>query len=442
MFNKKTIKDIKLKGKTVLLRADYNVPLSNEGTITDDYRIEQSVPTIKYLLQQQCKVIICSHLGRPKDKYDKALSLRPVAQRLGTLLKHEVLFVDDCIGEEADAAVAALRPGQVLLLENVRFYAQEEANDADFAKQLAHGADVFVQDGFGVVHRAHASTDAITHYMPSVAGLLLEREVTAISDVMDHPKRPLMAIVGGAKIADKIDIVKHFIKTADFVALGGAMANTFLLAEDIRIGKSKADPADRDLAEDILELAKKEAKKRPFVLYLPQDGVVADSLEPRARTRVVDWATHAFSDIESYPKRPNHDDAVVGADELILDIGPFSGAFIAGGLQMVQTVVWNGVMGVTEVAGVQGPIGPFAHGTEILLEAMMGEFGHKPYTLIGGGDTSAYIEQRGLTKCFDHVSTGGGASLDLMAGKKLPGIEALEDKKRARMLYNKSKHKQ
>lgn len=438
---KKTVKDIRLKGKTVLLRADYNVPLTEGGEIRDDYRIEQALPTLRYLLDQKCRVIICSHLGRPRDRHDLMFSLKPIASRLSTLLKQRVAFVDDCIGAEVDAAVASLEPGHALLLENLRFYKEEESNDAEFAKKLAKNAELFVQDGFGVVHRAHASTDAVTRYLPSVSGLLLEKEVSAIQEAMQSPKHPLMAIIGGAKIADKIDILKKFITIADIVAVGGAMANTFLLAKDIKIGKSMADTGDQDLAEEIMELASKEAKKRPFVFYLPQDGVVASNLDKHAHTRVVDWDTNAFSDVESYPKRPERNSSVVAANELILDIGPFSGAFIAGSMQLVNMVVWNGVMGVTETPSVQGPIGPFAHGTEILLEAMMGQFGNKPYSLIGGGDTSAYIEQRGLIRCFDHVSTGGGASLDLMAGKKLPGVEALEDKKKPRMLYNKSKHK-
>ncbi len=428
-FSKKTIEDIKLSDKTVLLRADYNVPIDEEGNITDDFRMLQSLPTVKSLLKSNCKIVICSHLGRPEGKRDKRFSLQKVAKHLEKLLSTDVKFVDDCIGSEVGKAVSKLKQGEILMLENLRFYPDEEANSKDFAKQLASLADVFVQDGFGVVHRAHASTEAITHFLPSVSGLLLEKEVEAIDCAMQMPKRPLMTIVGGAKISDKIEILETFIDKADIVVIGGAMANTFLLAEGVYIGESMADPDDIDLARSILKKAKAEAKKRHFVIYLPQDAVVADEAERMAKTRIVDWDAHVIAAIENYPKRPPSITARVRKDEKILDIGPFSGAFIAGAMQTANTVIWNGTMGVTETPGVQGPIGPFAHGTELIIESMIGEFGHKPYTIIGGGDTSAYVAQRGLTEYFDHVSTGGGAGLELMAGKKLPGVEALQSKK-------------
>lgn len=427
-FSKKTIKDLKLSGKTVLLRADYNVPISSGGKITDDYRISQSVPTIDYLIKQGCKVVIISHLGRPEGRRDRQFSLRPIAKHLSELLKRPVGFVYDCVGPEVDAAVKAMKKGDVILLENLRFHAGEEKNDLDFAKKLAKPAQVFVQDGFGVVHRAHASTSAITKCLPSLAGLLLEKEVESINDVMDNPKRPLMAVIGGAKISDKIDVLRHFVGLADFLAVGGAMANPFLKAEGIDIGKSLNDPDDLPLAKEIMRLAKAEAKKRPFVFYLPQDGVVAKSLEKTSRTRIVDWSANIIASIENYPKRPPHEDSQVKSDERILDIGPFSGAFIAGAMQSVNTVVWNGAMGVTETPAIIGPVGPFAHGTELIVEAMLGQFGHRPYSLVGGGDTVGYVEARKLTSAFDHVSTGGGASLELMIGKKLPGVEALLDK--------------
>jgi phosphoglycerate kinase len=238
-----------------------------------------------------------------------------------------------------------------------------------------------------------------------------------------------MAIIGGAKISDKIEILEVFVKTADIVVVGGAMANTFLLAQGVDIGESMADPDDVDLARDIIGLAKKEAKKRSFVFYLPQDAVVADEINKHEPTRIVDWDAHVIAAIENYPKRPPTASGHVRSNEKILDIGPFSGAFIAGAMQMVNTVIWNGTMGVAEAPGVQGPIGPFAHGTELILESMAGEFGHQPYSIIGGGDTAAYVAQRDLTNVFNHVSTGGGAGLELMAGKKLPGVEALETKK-------------
>lgn len=427
-FTKKTIRDIDLQGKKVLLRADYNVPLNEKSEITDDYRIRQSVPTVQFLLEHGAGVIICSHLGRPDGKVDPAASLFPVAKRLQELLGREVEFVPDCIGERAEKASAGLQPGQVVLLENLRFHSEEEANDDAFAAQLAGLADVFVQDGFGVVHRAHASTEAITRHLPSVAGLLLEREVDTITNVMERPARPLVAVVGGAKISDKIEVLQRLIDIADVIAVGGAMANTFLQASGVPIAKSKSEPGDIPLAKQIMERAREKSRNGKFVFYLPQDGVVALSLDAKARTRIVDWTAHAVADIESYPKRPARETSEVADDEMILDIGPFSGAFVAGTIQLAGTVLWNGTMGVTEVDGVQGPVGPFAHGTELLVEAMTGQFGNRPFTVVGGGDTVGYVAGHGLTESFNHVSTGGGASLELMGGRKLPGVEALENK--------------
>jgi phosphoglycerate kinase len=427
-FSKKTIRDVDVQGKRVLLRADYNVPLDKHGDITDDYRLLQSVPTIQYLLEHGAAVIICSHLGRPEGKVSPSESLFPVAKRLKALLDKDVEFAPDCVGERAQKAAKSLQPGQVLLLENLRFHAEEEANDDAFAKELASLADVFVQDGFGVVHRAHASTEAITHHLPSVAGLLLEKEVDTITNVMEDPKRPLVAIIGGAKITDKIEVLERFIDIADVVAVGGAMANTFLLATGLRVGKSIVEPNDLPLAKEILYKVRAVQKERDFVFYLPQDGVVAKKLDRTAPTRIVDWSAHVIADIEAYPKRPLHESSQVQDDEMILDIGPFSGAFMAGLMQLAGTAVWNGSMGVTETKGLQGPVGPTAHGTELLVEAMLGQFGNRPFSVVGGGDTVGFIQGRGLVASFDHVSTGGGASLELMSGRKLPGVEALEDK--------------
>lgn len=427
MFTKQTICDIDVKGKTVLLRADYNVPIE-DGKITDDYRVQQSVPTVQYLLEKGAKVVICSHLGRPSGPNDIANSLFPVAKRLKELLDRDVEFVPDCVGERAEKAAKSLQPGQVLLLENLRFHPEEEQNDEAFARQLANLADVFVQDGFGVVHRAHASTDAVTRFLPSVAGLLLEKEVDTITNVMEQPERPLMAIIGGAKIADKIDILHRFIDIADFVAIGGAMANTFLSAQGIKVGESLFDKDELPVAKDILKKAEAESKKRRFIFAVPRDGVVAHKIDKTARTRIVDWSAHVIADIENYPKRVPASASHIRADENILDIGPFSASFIAGGVQLANTVVWNGTMGVTETEGLQGPIGPYAHGTELVIESLLGLFGHKPFTVVGGGDTVGYVENRGLVSSFGHVSTGGGASLELMAGRKLPGVESLLDK--------------
>jgi phosphoglycerate kinase len=424
-FNKKTIRDIDVKGKRVLVRVDYNVPLK-DGKITDDYRIKKSLPTIQYLLKQKAKVILCSHLGRPEGVPNPAYSLKPCVTRLGALLDQPIIFAPDC--RNASEQANALKDGEVLLLENLRYRAEEEANDAAFAKDLAALADIFVQDGFGVVHRAHASTDAITKYIPSVAGLLLEKEVDTITSVMEKPDRPLMAIIGGAKISDKIIILKRFIEIADFVAVGGAMANTFLLAEGISVGKSLVEKHEVPLAKEIIALAREKAKTTPFAFYLPQDGVVATDIENPRFTRIVDWDAHVVASIQDYPKRPAKNSDRVLSSERILDIGPFSGAFIAGGIQLAKTVVWNGAMGVTETKSPISPVGPFSHGTETVVDALMGEFGHKPFSVIGGGDTVGYVEDRKLTDCFNHVSTGGGASMELMSGKKLPGVEALLDK--------------
>jgi phosphoglycerate kinase len=426
-FQKKTVRDIDLIGKTVLVRVDYNVPIER-GKISDDYRIKKSLPTLQYLLDQKCKLILCSHLGRPKGPDDTSCSLKPCATRLDELLDRKVQFEGDCVGPDVRAAAKTLKAGDILLLENLRFHKEEEANDDGFAKELASLADVFVQDGFGVVHRAHASTDAVTRHVPSVAGLLLEQEVDTITKVIEKPSRPLVAIIGGAKISDKIDILNRFIDIADFVAVGGAMANTFLLAQDIEVGKSKAEKDELPLAEDIIEKARAKSKRERFIFYIPQDGVVAKAIDAKAQTRIVDWDAHVIASVENYPNRPPRETGRVADDELILDIGPFSGAFIAGGMQLANTVIWNGTMGVTETDGLQGPIGPFAHGTDILVDAMLGEYGHKPFTVVGGGDTAVYIEERKLIDHFGHVSTGGGASMELMSGKKLPGVEALQGK--------------
>lgn len=430
MFTKKTVRDIDLKGKRVLMRVDYNVPLKN-GKVASDYRLAMNIPTLQYLLEQNCAVVIMSHLGRPDGRPDAKYSLRPVAQRLAELLKRDVQFADDCIGAETTAKVEALKPGEILVLENVRFHPEEEANDEKFAKKLAAYGDVFVQDAFGVVHHGAVSVSEIPKFLPSVAGLLLEREVDTITNVMEAPERPLMAIVGGAKISDKIRVLDRFIEIADVIAIGGAMANTFLLAEGVETGKSLTEPDDVPIAREILEKARAKAQKQHFIFYLPQDGVVATDIEDPTSTRIVDWDAHVVADIQAFPKQPAREASQVKSNELILDIGPFSGSFIAGSSQLAKTVIWNGTMGVTETKGRNNdPVGPFAHGTDMVVEALLGHFGHKPFTVVGGGDTVSFVEGRGLTKAFGHVSTGGGASLELMEGKKLPGVEVLLDKEK------------
>lgn len=412
VFPKQTIRDIDLDGKAVLLRADYNVPVE-DGRITDDYRITQSLPTVQALLEHDVRLIICSHQGRPKGPESTENSLAPVAERLSDLLGREVAFADDCVGEAAQKAASGLATGSVLLLQNLRFHPEEEADDDGFARELASLADVFVQDGFGVVHRKHASTDAVTRHLPSVAGLLLEKEVMTITRAMEKPERPLMAIVGGAKIADKLDALNRFIGIADSVVIGGAMANTFLAARGVDVGDSLYDKDGIATAKEIMGRAEALAAERGFELIIPDDGVVAESLDADAKTRTVVWSS-----------------GKVGPKEKILDIGPASAKRIAAMIRRTRTVIWNGTMGVTEVAAPGGGPGPFAGGTEALIAALTDDSdGRPPQTVLGGGDTVGYIEQRGLVDAFGHVSTGGGASLELMSGHKLPGVEALLDKK-------------
>ncbi len=429
-FMKKTVHDMDLHGKTVLVRADYNVPLDDKQEITSDYRITQSVPTIEYLRQQKCKVIVMSHLGRPKS-HDPSKSLKPVAKRLSSLLKAPVTFVADTIGEKVKTAAKDMNPGDVLLLENVRFYsAEEKSGDENFAKAIveATNADIFVQDCFGAAHRAHASVVGPAKLLPSCAGLLLEKEVATITKAMHDPERPLMAVIGGAKISDKIDIIDVFLQKADVVVVGGAMANTFMKALGNEIGESLSDDEEINDAHDIIERARAEMKKRSFTFYLPQDAVVTDEIDKSEPTRIVDWEAHAIASIESYPGQPSVFAERVKKSEKIVDIGPVSGSFIAGMMQQMATVVWNGTMGIAEFKGVQGKVGPYAHGTEFVIDGLIGKHGHVPFSIVGGGDTTAYIDSRGMNDMFNHVSTGGGASLELMSGKKLPGVECLEDK--------------
>ncbi|HEX4774302.1 MAG TPA: phosphoglycerate kinase [Candidatus Saccharimonadales bacterium] len=428
MFTKQTIRDIDLKNKTVLLRADFNVPVQ-DGKIIDDYRIQQSLPTVKYLLDQNVRLIICSHLGRPKGKIDESLSLAPVAKRLQKLLGHPVRFVHDCVGDEVKKAADQLERGQILLLENVRFHSEEEADDAQFAKQLASLAEIYVNDSFAVDHHPAVSVTGIAKYLPAVSGLLLEKEMTTLTQVMEKPKRPLMAVIGGAKIADKLEVMTRFIDIADCVAVGGAMANTFLVANGVKVGESLYDKAEVAVAKDILKKAEREAAKRQFVFLVPHDVVVAEKIDKTAPTRLVELSSNVLADIEHYPQRVPAGSSHVQVNERILDIGPFSASLIAGAIQLTNTVVWSGTMGVTETPSLQGPIGPTAHGTQTIVDAMLGEFGHKPFSVVGGGDTVGYVQSRNLTDVFSHVSTGGSASLEVLAGHKLPGVEALLDKK-------------
>ncbi len=435
MFTKKTIRDYDIEGKKILLRVDYNLPSLDDGTPSDDYRIKQSLDTLRYLIEKNCSIVMCSHRGRPAPGTPTPqTSLRPVAIRLQELLGQEVQFADDCIGEQARTLAAHLESGQILMLENVRYHAGDETNDEAFAKQLVEtsGAEVFVSDCFGVAHRNQASVTGVAKLLPALSGFLLEREVDTITKVMEDPERPLMVVVGGAKISEKIEVLNRFIEIADYVAVVGALANTFLLAQGYSVGASLAEPNDIETAKDILSRAHEKATKGHFTFFVPRDVVVAKDMTSDQPTRIVDLSNHNWSDINAYPKKPEAEAFEVASDEKILDIGPFSAAYIAGAMKFAKTVIWNGTCGVTEVKGLSGAQDPFAHGTKILVEAMVGETAgeqNHPFVVVGGGDTVSFVEsQDGLRERLGHVSTGGGASLELMAGKPMPGVDVLWDK--------------
>ena len=403
-FHKLTLRDVPLAGKTVLIRADYNVPLEKDGTIADDFRVRSSVPTIKYLLEKNCKVVIISHLGRPEGREEK-YSLEVVARRLEELLETSVQFVDDCIGDKARMSVKKAQKRSVTLLENLRYYKEEEANDETFAAKLAKDstAQYFVQDGFGVVHRAHASTDAITHYLPSVAGLLLEKEYNSIEGVMKQPDHPLVAVLGGAKVSDKIAVIEAIEPIADKILIGGAMANTFLAASGVKMGKSKYENDQTPEVKKIYAIATKKvgAGNEGEFLQLPNDVAVA--------TEVSDSAVRKNVSI--------HD---VGTNEMALDIGDETIERYVKQIESARTVIWNGTLGLAELP-------EFAHGSARIALALAVH----PHvvSIIGGGDTADFAlhwdSKNGAS--FTHVSTGGGASLELMSGEKLPGIESLLD---------------
>lgn len=428
IFPKKTIKDVDLKGKRVIVRVDYNVPLNEDGSIADDYRIVKSLPTLRYLIEQGCKITLMSHLGRPKGKVIASLSLGPVAVRLRELLPDtKISFVADCIGPEASKASAKLGASDVLLLENTRYHSADEENDPEFASELATYGDIFVQDCFGVAHRSHASITGVSEHLPSVAGLLVEEEVVTINSAMQSPEKPFAAVIGGAKISDKIGVLKRMVETADFVAVVGAMANTFLIASGKTVGKSLAAPEDIPLAKEIMDIANTRSSGSGFELYLPQDYVVSTEIDGTKETRIVDMGSNTYADISNYPSRPTEQSMSVADNEMILDVGPVSASYIAGVLSTVKTAVWNGTAGVTETKGIGGAADPFEHGTRVFSSSLTRSNG--PYTIVGGGDTVSYVESvPGMREKLDHVSTGGGASMELMSGKELPGVEVLDDK--------------
>jgi phosphoglycerate kinase len=398
--SKKTLANLSssdLSGKRTLVRVDFNVPLDDQGNITDDTRIRAALPTIQDLMQKQAKVILASHFGRPKGVDDK-LRLTPVAKRLSELLGQEVVKCDDCIGEEVTSKVAAMQNGQVLLLENVRFHKEEEKNDPEFAKQLASNADVYVNDAFGTAHRAHASTEGVTHHLsPSVAGYLIDKELQYLQSAIENPQRPLAAIIGGSKVSSKIGVIETLLEKCDKLLLGGGMIFTFYKARGIGVGKSLVE-------EDKLELAKSleaKAKERGVDLLFPTDVVVADKFAADANAQTVS--------VDNIPD-----------DGMGLDIGPESVKTFQDALADCKTVIWNGPMGVFE-------FDQFAQGTEAIARTLADLTGQGATTIIGGGDSVAAVEKVGVAEQMSHISTGGGASLELLEGKELPGIAALDD---------------
>jgi len=391
-MNKKTIKDVDVAGKRVLVRADFNVPLDDAREITDDTRIRAALPTIVYLRDKGAKVILCSHLGRPKGKVVDELRLTPVAKRLSQLLDTTVTKTDDCIGSQAESVVAAMQSGDVVLLENLRFHAEETANDTDFARQLAGLAEVYVNDAFGTAHRAHASTAGVAQFLPAVAGFLMERELTFLGGALANPARPFVAILGGAKVSDKIGVIENLLPQVDKLIVGGGMANTFLKAQGLNVGDSLVEDDKLDLAKELLQSAGSK-------LLLPTDVVIADAFAADAEQQTVS--------VRSVP-----------AGWRILDVGPESIEAFKEVLSSAKTVVWNGPMGVFEFSR-------FARGTIAIAEALAQT---DATTIIGGGDSAAAVQQAGLADAMTHISTGGGASLELLEGKVLPGVDALLDK--------------
>ena len=393
---KKTVKDVDVRSKRVLVRVDYNVPLDANGNVSDDKRITASLPTINYLLEQGARIILCSHLGRPKGEVKKEFSLAPVAKRLKELLPNvNIYFASDCIGEEAQQKAAALKDGEILLLENLRFHKEEEKNDPEFAKKLASLAEIYVSDAFGTVHRAHASTAGVAAYLPAVAGFLIGKELSIMGGALENPERPFVAILGGAKVADKIGVITNLINKCDTLLIGGGMAYTFFKAMGYEIGDSLLDAESIDLAKQLMETAKQKGVK----LLLPVDTVVAKAFAADAEHMTV--ASNA-----------------IPAGWQGLDIGEKTRELFAAEIKNAKTVIWNGPMGVFEFP-------EFAKGTEAVAKACA-ECGGT--TIIGGGDSASAVKKLGYADKMTHISTGGGASLEFLEGKVLPGVAALNDK--------------
>jgi phosphoglycerate kinase len=403
-MSKLSIRDLDLTGKRVLIRVDFNVPLSKDGVITDDTRIRETISTIEYALRRKARVILAAHLGRPKGKPVDAMSLKPIATRLRMLLDHvldpdeNVAFAPDCVGPVAVELAANLEPGQTLLLENLRFHAEEEANDPAFAQQLAALCDVYVNDAFGAAHRAHASTEGITHFVAqSAAGLLMERELTYLGKAVTEPNRPFVAIIGGAKVSDKIAVIDALLNKVDSILIGGAMAYTFLNAQGQTTGKSLTELDKLDVARAALD----KAAARDVKFLLPIDHVLASKFAADARTQI-------FSGTEPFP-----------AEMMALDIGPETIKLFAAEIAEAATIVWNGPMGVAELT-------PFAKGTNAIAKALAKN--EDAITIVGGGDSVAALHNSGVADKITHISTGGGASLEFLEGKTLPGVAALTDK--------------
>ena len=394
-MNKKTVKDIDVKGKKVLVRVDFNVPLDENKNITDETRINAALPTIKYLLDNGAAVILCSHLGRPKGEFNMKYSLAPVAARLKELFPGKVTFATDVIGDSAKAAVAAVKPGEIVLLENLRFHAEEEKNDPEFAKKLASYADIYVNDAFGTAHRAHASTAGVADYLPAVAGFLIGKELDIMGKALENPERPFVAILGGKKVSDKIGVINNLLDKVDTLIIGGAMAYTFFKAMGLETGKSLVEEDKIDLAKSLIEKAEKKGVK----MLLPVDTIVADKFGEDANTENVD-RDKIPEDMEG------------------LDIGLKTRELFASEIKNAKTVIWNGPMGVFEIE-------KFAGGTKAVAAAMAE---CKGITIIGGGDSAAAVEQLGYADKMTHISTGGGASLEFLEGLELPGVAALNDK--------------
>jgi phosphoglycerate kinase len=391
MFNKKSVTDIDVKGKRVLVRVDYNVPIK-DGKVADDTRIVAAMPTLNYLLEQGAALILCSHLGRPKGAPDPQYSLRPVAEHLSGLLGKPVAFAEDCIGPQAEKAARSLKPGEVLLLENTRFHAGETKNDPQMARQLAALADVYVNDAFGSAHRAHASTEGVAQFLPAVAGFLMEKEIKYLGQAIADPKKPFIAILGGAKVSDKIGVIRNLLKKADQVLIGGGMANTFFKAQGYPVGDSLAE-------DDALDTARQLLKEGNAHLRLPVDVVIADAFEDGAHSK-----TMAMGPVPDGWR--------------ILDIGPETVAAYRKALHGAGTIVWNGPMGVFEFPN-------FAKGTFAVAQAVADS---GAISIVGGGDSVAAINESGLSDRITHISTGGGASLEMLEGLTLPGLAALLDK--------------